>query len=405
MKKSLLSIENLTLTGIFLGSLLGIWMPEMMKDLKILGQIFLSLLKMIIVPLVFTSVFIAVLGLGDIRRLKDMGTKTLFYYLVTTSLAVITGLILVNIFQPGKGEKISLNAHRITNIHRLDFQDIIWSIIPSNPIKSLSEGKILQIIFFAIVFALAILAIKREKLEHMYGFFDAINDGLINLTRWVIWLTPVGVFSLVGHMVANSGIQIFFSLWKYVLTVVFGLMIHAFLILPALGFIFGRYNPYSYFLRVREAFLLAFSTASSAATLPVSMQIAEQKCRISKQTVGFVLPLGATVNMDGTALYESVAAVFIANVYGIGLGLHQMIMIFITATLASIGAAAIPGAGLIMLTVVLSSAGIPLEGLGLIITVDRFLDMLRTSVNVWGDLNGARIIDRFVSESQFKNYV
>ncbi len=398
MKRKLLSIENLTLIGIFLGGILGVWMPEIMKDLKILGQIFLNLLKMIIVPLVFTSVFMAVLGLRDIRRLKDMGIKTLFYYIATTSFAVITGLILVNVIGPGKGERIILNAHKV-HIERLNLQDILWSIIPSNPIKSLTEGRILQIIFFAILFALAVLSIRREKLEYVYSLFDAINDALINLTKWVIWLTPVGVFSLVGYMVANSGIKIFFSLWKYVLTVVFGLMIHAFLTLPAIGFIFGRYNPYSYFLRIREAFFLAFSTASSAATLPVSMQVAEQKCGISKHTVGFVLPLGATINMDGTALYESVAAVFLANVYGIGLGLYQMLMIFITATLASIGAAAIPGAGLIMLTVVLSSVGIPLEGLGLIIAVDRFLDMLRTSVNVWGDLNGARIIDRLVSKS------
>jgi len=404
MKKKLFSIENITLIGIFLGSILGIWMPGMMKDLKILGQIFLSLLKMIIVPLVFTSVFIAVLGLEDIRKLKDIGIKTLFYYIATTSLAVTTGLILVNTIEPGKGERIILNSHKV-HIKRLNLQDILWSIIPSNPIKSLTEGKILQIIFFAIVFALAILTIRREKLEHIYNLFDAINDGLMNLTRWIIWLTPIGVLSLVGYMVANSGIRIFFSLWKYVLTVVFGLMIHAFLTLPALGLIFGRYNPYSYFLKIREAFFLAFSTASSAATLPVSMQVAEQRCGISKQTVGFVLPLGATINMDGTALYEAVAAVFIANVYGIALSLNQMLIIFITSTLASIGAAAIPGAGLIMLTIVLNSVGIPLEGLGLIITVDRFLDMLRTSVNVWGDLNGARIIDRFVSKSQLKNYV
>jgi len=236
-------------------------------------------------------------------------------------------------------------------------------------------------------------------MKHVFSFFDGLNDGLINLTRWIIKTTPVGVFALVGFMVADMGLEIFISLWEYALTVVLGLLFHAFVTLPLLGYFVGRYNPFSYFMKVREAVLLAFSTASSAATLPVSMQVAEEKGGVKKETAGFVLPLGATINMDGTALYESVAAVFIANVYGVSLGLPQMIMIFLTATLASIGAAAIPGAGLVMLTLVLSSVGVPLEGIALIIAVDRFLDMLRTSVNVWGDLNGAKIVGRFAEPS------
>lgn len=390
-----LTVENLTLLGIVLGTLTGFYSPEVMKDLKILGDIFLNLLKMIIIPLVFTSVFMAIIGLGDIKKFKDIGIKTLAYYIVTTSLAVLIGLTLVNITRPGIGNKISPHAYETTTLRGLDFQAIIWSIIPTNPIRSFAEGKVLQLIFLAIIFGLATLSIKKERLKHVSNLFDGINDALIALTRWIIMLTPIGVFSLVGYMVADLGISILFSLWKYVVTVVLGLVIHAFITLPFLGFLFARYNPYKYLILMREAPLLAFSTASSAATLPVSMQVAEEKGGVKKEIAGFVLPLGATINMDGTALYESVAAVFIANVYGIGLGLSQMIMIFLTATLASIGAAAIPGAGLIMLSLVLSSADIPLEGIGLIIAVDRFLDMLRTSVNVWGDLNGARIINRF----------
>ena len=392
------NIENLTLLGIILGILTGYYFPGFMKHLKILGDVFLGLLKMIIIPLVFTSVLVAIIGLGDISRFKNIGIKTIAYYLVTTTLAVLTGLILVNIIQPGKGNQLSDHVHQIVRLKGMSFEDIVWNIIPTNPIKSFTEGKVLQIIFLAIIFGLALLAIGKGKIRHVSNFFDELNNAFLNITKWIIRLTPVGVFSLVGYIVATMGMGTLFSLWKYVITVISGLIIHAFLILPFLGLLFGRYNPYKYFVLVREAALLAFSTASSAATLPVSMQVAEEKGGIEKEIAGFVLPLGATINMDGTALYESVAAVFIANVYGIGLSFYQMMIVFLTATLASIGAAAIPGAGLVMLALVLSSVGIPLEGIGLIIAVDRFLDMLRTSVNVWGDLNGAKIINRFIKE-------
>ncbi|RLJ70423.1 Na+/H+-dicarboxylate symporter [Hydrogenivirga caldilitoris] len=394
--RRLLYLENLTLIALLFGFVGGVYLPELMLKLKILGDIFLSLLKMIIVPLVFTSVFIAMLGLGDIAKFRDIGTKTILYYVTTTTLSVLTGLVLVVLLKPGEGNEVFHRAGDTPNVKELTLVDVIWNIIPSNPVRSFTEGNVLQIIFFAVLFGLATLSVSREKMKHVFNFFDGLNDGLINLTRWVVRLTPVGVFALVGFMVADMGTEVFFSLWKYALTVVLGLTLHAFLTLPLLGFIFGRYNPYRYLLKVREAPLLAFSTASSAATLPVSIQVAEEKGGVKKETAGFVLPLGATINMDGTALYESVAAVFIANVYGIELSLPQLGMIFLTATLASIDAAAIPGAGLVMLTLVLSSVGIPLEGIGLIIAIDRFLDMLRTAVNVWGDLNGARIIDRFV---------
>lgn len=394
--RKLLSIENLTLVAILLGVFFGFYFPDVMLKLRIIGEVFLALLKMIIVPLVFTSVFVAMLGLGDIAKFKDMGIKTVAYYVTTTALAVLVGLVVVNLIQPGKGEELVVKVEEKIEVKTLTFEDVVWNIIPTNPVQSFAEGKVLQIIFFAVLFGLATLTVSQVKRQHVTGLFEGLNDGLINLTRWIVKLTPLGVFALVGFMVADVGIGVFLSLWKYALAVVLGLGFHAFITLPILAFIVGRYNPYKYFLQVREAPLLAFSTASSAATLPVSMQVAEEKAGVKKETAGFVLPLGATINMDGTALYESIAAVFIANVYGIELGLSQMVMIFLTATLASIGAAAIPGAGLVMLTLVLSSVGIPLEGIGLIIAVDRFLDMLRTATNVWGDLNGAKIIDRFV---------
>ncbi len=395
----LLSVENLTLLALILTVPFGLYFPELSQSIKIFGDVFLSLLKMIIVPLVFASVFTAILGLGDIKKFRSLGLRALLYYFSTTAMAVLTGLVLVNIINPGKGESLEgLELKEVPQVEEFSLQSLILNLIPQNPFQAFAEGRVLQIIVFAVLLGLAVLVIDSFKKEIIKNFFEGFNDALVQLTKWVILLTPVGVFSLVAYLIGKTGIDVLLSLWEYALTVVLGLLVHAFVNLPLLAFIFGKYNPYDYFLKVREAILIAFSTASSAATLPVSMELAEERGKVKKEVAGFVLPLGATINMDGTALYESVAAVFIANLYGIELSLSQMITIFLTATLASVGAAAIPGAGLVMLTLVLSSVGIPLEGIALIIAVDRFLDMLRTATNVWGDLNGAKILNRFVSK-------
>ncbi len=394
--RKLLTLENLTLLSIVGGVLAGVFLPVLGERIKIVGDIFLALLKMIIVPLVFTSVFVATLGLGNLRKFGDMGVKTAIYYLSTTGLSVLSGLLLVSLLDPGKGSEIKLPESG-PEVKKLTFEDLVWSIVPTNPIKSFTEGHVLQIIFFSVLFGLATLTVKGNKLDQIRDLFEGLNEALINLTRWVVKLTPFGVFALVCYVVSSVGLGVLKSLWEYALTVVLGLLIHALVTLPLIAFFFGGYNPYAYLRSIREAPLLAFSTASSAATLPVSMQVAQEKGGVRRETAGFVLPLGATINMDGTALYESVAVVFIANLYGIELSLPQMLVVFLTATLASVGAAAIPGAGLVMLTLVLSSVGVPLEGIGVIVAVDRFLDMLRTAVNVWGDLNGAKIIDRFVN--------
>jgi Na+/H+-dicarboxylate symporter len=394
--KKIFSIENLTFVGIVLGILAGLYLPELVLNLQILGKIFLTLLKMIIIPLVMSSIFVAVVSLGEIRRIRNLGIKTFLYYLLTTALSVTLGLILVSCIQPGKHLSFQFAVKHIPEIKHLKISDIIWSIVPSNIFKSFAEGKVLQVIFFSIFLGLATIALSKEKAYPLTNFLESLNEALLKLTHWIIALTPIGVFSLVASTVANVGLSIFIALAKYAFTVILGLFIHAFITLGLLGWCLGKYNPFSYFLQVREALLLAFSTASSAATLPVTLKVAEEKGKVKKEIAGFVLPLGATINMDGTALYEAVAAVFIANIYGIKLGFSQLIIVFLTATLASIGAAAIPGAGIVMLTLVLSSVGIPLEGIGIVLTIDRFLDMLRTAVNVWGDLNGAKIINRFI---------
>ncbi len=386
------SIENLTFLAILFGIGIGLYMPFLAFSLKIFGEVFLRLLKMIIAPLIFTSVYVSVSGLGTISKIRKIGIKTVVYYLVTTSLSVLTGLVLVNLIRPGLGKEF-LSAKRVS-IKIVTLSHLLLSIIPKNPVKSIAEGEVLPIIFFALLLGFATLTVRDEKRRIIFGFFEALNDALIHMIRWIILLTPLGVLAIVSGVVAKKGLSPLFMLSEYVITVISGLIFHAFITLGVLLWLFGKTKPWQYFLKVREALLIAFSTASSSATLPISLEIAEEKAKISKDIAGFVLPLGSTINMDGTALYEAVAAMFIANVYNIKLNLAQQIIIFLTATLASIGAAGVPSAGLVTITMVLQAVGLPLEGIGLILTVDRFLDMLRTSVNVWGDFIGAKVISQ-----------
>ncbi len=384
------SIENLTLLAILIGIVIGLYIPSFALSLKIVGEIFLRLLKMIIAPLIFASVYVSVSGLGTLAKIRKIGIKTIIYYLVTTSLSVFTGLVLVNFIHPGVGKKFF--SAKAIHIKTVTLGDLLLSIIPRNPVKSIAEGEVLPIIFFALLLGFATLTLKKERRDNLFDFFEALNDALIRMIRWIVMLTPVGVFAIVSGVVARKGLSPLFMLSEYVITVISGLFFHAFITLGLILWLFGKTKPWQYFLKVREALLVAFSTASSSATLPISLEVAEEKAKISKDVAGFVLPLGSTINMDGTALYEAVAAMFIANIYNIKLNLAQQIMIFLTATLASIGAAGVPSAGLVTMTMVLQAVGLPLEGIGLILAVDRFLDMLRTSVNVWGDFIGAKVI-------------
>ncbi len=396
--KKLLSIENLTVIGIILGILAGYYFPELSIGIKFLGKAFLDILKAIAIPLIFVSVFVSIATLSSISDLKDMGGKAIAYYFLTTALAVFTGIVVVNII--GFGENTATYGNSGENVvgHTFSLKSFFESLIPDNIFKSFTEGKVLQIIIFSILLAIATLYLENRKKDTIVLFMEGLNDAFIKLARWIIALTPLGVFSLVAYVVAEKGLGTIVSLWHYVVVVVIGLLIHAVFNLGLIAYVFGKINPVKYFLKVREALLVAFSTSSSSATLPVSLEVAEEKVKIKKKVAGFVLPLGATINMDGTALYESVAAMFVAHVYGIELSLFQQIIIFLTATLAAVGAAGIPSAGLVTMTLVFTAVGLPLEGIAVILAVDRFLDMLRTSINVWGDLIGAKIIDRFVKE-------
>ncbi len=375
-------VENQTLYAVILAVLLGVVLPN-------------RLLKSIAIPLVMASIFVSIASLRGMEELKELGIKALVYYTATTFLAVLTGLVVVNLFF-GIGEtNITPPSAGHFEPKQVSLYDFFVGFFPDNIFKALAEGKVIQIIVFTILFALGVLAIVQnlKGKETVINFFSGMNDALLNVAQWVIKLTPLGVFAIVYYNVAVHGLSAFAELWKYALAVLVGLFWHAFVNLGLIAYVFAKVKPWEYFAKVREALLVAFSTASSSATLPVSLEVAEKKAGIPKKVAGFVLPLGATVNMDGTALYEAVAAMFVASVYGIHLSLEQQIIILITATLAAIGAAGIPSAGLVTMTLVFSAVGLPLEGIAIILAIDRFLDMFRTAVNVWGDLIGAKVID------------
>ena len=384
-------IENQTLLAILLAVVVGISFPSVVLKFSVIGKAFLKLLKMVVAPLIFTSVFISLLNLKSLKTLEQLGLRTVIYYLATTSLSVLVGLLLVNLIKPSA----EIGVSEIPELKTTSLSELFLGLIPENIVKSFAHTEVIPIIFFAMMLALAALRIG-EKARPLNLFFEALNATLLTLTRGIIRLTPAGVFFLVASLVAKEGLSPLISLWEYAGTVVLGLAIHGLVTLPFLLYLFTRTNPCRYFLAVREAPLLAFSTASSSATLPVTIEVAEEKAGVKPEVAGFILPLGSTVNMDGTALYEAVAAMFIAYSYGLKLTLSQQVIIFLTAVLASVGAAGIPSAGLVTMTLVLQSVGLPLEGLGLILAVDRFLDMLRTSINVWGDLVGAKIIDSWL---------
>lgn len=393
-----IKIHTQIIIAIIAGMAVGVVFGERASCLKIVGDMFIRLLKMIIVPLIMASMIAGVISIGNIRSLGRIGLRTCIYYLATTLLAVGVGLVLVNILTPGVGvELASDSAEQITTGGTLSIVSVIMDIVPKNIFKAMAEGKVLPVIFFSLLFGVAVSSLA-EKARPVAGFFEALNSVMMKITDWVMRLAPIGVFALMADTIGKMGLSVLKPLAVYMLTVISGLAIHACITLPILLFFIGRYRPSRFIGKMFNAVATAFSTASSAATLPITMDCLEKKVGVSNKVASFVLPLGATINMDGTALYEAVAAMFIAQAYGISLGIGQQLIIMLTAALASIGAAAIPGAGLVTMVIVLRAVGLPLEGIGMILAVDRLLDMCRTSVNVWGDACGAAIVARLEGE-------
>ena len=368
------------------------------------AQLFLRMLKMIIAPLILTSITSGVTGVGQGKNLGRLGFKTFVYYISTSLLAILTGLFLVNIVRPGVGAELGLQEIP-TDISAptggiVSFlTDFMKRLIPLNPFNAIVEGNMLQIIFFSLLFGIFITRLKNDKLRTLLtDFFQAAFEAMMKLTHFVILFAPIGICGIVAKLVATTGFQPFISLGIYFLCVLGGLIIHATLTLPFIVRIVGRSKPMRHVRNMSPALLMAFSTSSSSATLPLTMECAETRAKVSNKITSFVLPLGATVNMDGTALYECVAAIFIAQAYGIQLGFAEQFIIVITSLMASIGAAGIPMAGLVMITIILRAVGLPLEGIGLILAVDRVLDMCRTTVNVWSDSCGTLVIGKTEGE-------
>jgi Na+/H+-dicarboxylate symporter len=375
--------------------------------IKPFGTIFINGLKMIAVPLVLASLIVGVSNLGDISKLSRIGGKTIGIYLLTTVIAVSIGLILVNVFQPGKSLPVETReslmslyegdaGSKLGQAAELQKQSPLQPLIEIVPenffLASTDNSAMLQVVFFAILVGIALLQISKEKADPVIRFFDGLNEVIIQIVNYIMMIAPFGVFALMASLIVeiagenpDSAVQLLLALLKYSLVVVGGLLTMILIVYPAILMAFTKVKYIDFFKAIRPAQLLAFSTSSSSATLPVTMKQVEEELGVSEEVSSFVLPLGATVNMDGTSLYQGVAAVFIAQALGMELSITQQLMIVLTATLASIGSAGVPGAGLIMLIIVLESIGVPAAGIALIIAPDRILDMFRTVVNVTGD--------------------
>lgn len=367
------------------------------EGVGLVGDIFLRLLKMVIIPLIFTSLVCGVASLGDAKSVGRVGLRTVLYYTMTTTLAITVGLTLVNIFTPGQYLDIGSTATLPEGLSSSSqsLPQFFLHMVPDNIVKAMANGDVLPVIFFAILFGLFLVRINGPNVDAVHRVMEGALEVIQALTLAVVKLAPIGIFALLAREVVRSGPELIMKLLPYFATVGGGLLIHAFVTLPLLLVFLARRNPLEYFRAVLPAVATAFSTASSSATLPLSMECAEKEAGVPRGVASFVLPLGATVNMDGTALYEAVAALTIAQMYGVPLDFSQQALVLLTALLASVGAAGIPMAGLVMMIVVLEAVGLPIEGIATIIAVDRVLDMMRTSTNVWSDLVGTAVITRF----------
>jgi Na+/H+-dicarboxylate symporter len=380
------------------------------------GKLFLNLLNLLVIPLVITSLITGVSALGDIRHVGKTGLRTIIYYFITTSIAVIIGIVLVQIISPGTGvtESVSV-ASKVHGKEDLTILDTILRVFvdpankakgafPANIFSAMSQMNVLGVIVFSLFFGGALTMIG-EKGKPLMAIFESANEAILKMIHLVFYLLPFGVFGLiVGRLAETGGGD---ALWTeltrlsfYAITVIGGLGIHAVIVLPLLLWIITKRNPLTFVSNMAQALFTAFSTASSSATLPTTLECAEENAKISNKSASFVLPIGATINMDGTALYEAVAVIFIAQVYNIPMDATMLVVIFLTATLAAVGAAGIPEAGLVTMVIVLNATGLPLEGIAILLSIDWFLDRCRTTVNVWGDSVGAAIIDSFETKPE-----
>ncbi len=390
------------LIALVLSIIYGIFFKNQIHYVAWLGEVFLRALKMIIIPLILSSIVSGVANLGSAENLGRLGGKTILYYMSTSTLAIITGLFLVNIIRPGSGADLNL-AQKVEVLPGSEtLGQTLINIIPDNIFSVFSDNtKMLSVIFFAILFGFFITQAGGKPKALLTDFFNGVFDVMMKITLFIIKFTPLGIFGLVAEKVAQQEdlIALLQSMGLYMGVVLSALAIHSIITLPLIIRLIGRSNPWKHFSSMKTPLLTAWSTSSSSATLPLTMEAVENKSGVSNKISSFTLPLGATINMDGTALYECVAVMFIGQAYGYDITIMDQVIIVITALLASIGAAGIPMAGLVMITIILTAIGWDLESVGLILAVDRILDMFRTATNVWSDSCGAIIIAKSEGES------
>lgn len=409
MKKKL-SLTMKILIGLMLGAVLGLLLNKIpssyIKDtllidgiLHLLGQVFIRGIKMLVVPLVFVSLVCGSCAIGDVKKLGRVGIKTLTFYMATTAIAISLALGVGKIINPGSGLDLSHVLKTEPTIGQsASLVDVLIDMVPVNPIASMTEGSMLQIIIFSLLTGVSI-ALVGKKAEIIVKIFDALNELIMKMVVVIMKIAPLGVFALIAKTFATVGFDAMVPLLKYMFAVLVALMLHT--VLTYVGILkgFGKLNPIIFFKKFAPTMSVAFSTSSSSATLPLTMETAEKKLGVSKSVASFTLPLGATINMDGTAIMQGVAAIFISQIYGINLSIQDFLTIIFTATLASVGTAGVPGVGLITLSMVLQSVGLPVEGIALIIGIDRLLDMCRTVVNIVGDTVCTIVVGK--SENEF----
>lgn len=383
MKK--LSLATKILIGLILGIFVGLFTPVDFATtfIKPFGDLFLRLIKMIIVPLVLSSLIVGAASVGDIRKLGRIGGKTVTYYLLTSAFAVVIGLIMGTVLQPGAGLEIPVDA-TYEGRETPALSTVLLEIIPDNPLGAMVNASMLQIIAFALFIGIAITLVG-ERANPVKNFFDGFAEVMYKITGIVMAYAPIGVFGLIVPVVAQYGLDVLAPLAMVIIAVYLGCLLHAAVVYTSAVKFLGKMSPLTYFKGILPAAVVAFTTCSSSGTLPVTIKCVEDNLGVSKEVSSFCLPLGATINMDGTAVYMGVCALFVAQVYGLDLTFTQQLTIVLVGTLASIGTAGVPGAGLIMLTMTLTSVGLPLEGVALVAGIDRILDMARTCVNVIGD--------------------
>ncbi|MGP4081655.1 dicarboxylate/amino acid:cation symporter [Pseudalkalibacillus sp. R45] len=395
MKLSVQIIIGLIL-GIIIGIVLNLFAADLFSVLDKyvfgpVGTIFLNLIKMLVVPIVFFSIALGAAGIGDPKKLGRIGGKTIGYFLITTTVAIVIGLGLAYMIQPGAGGGFDTGEAKFEAEEAPPVVETLLNIIPTNPIDAMAKGEMLQIIAFSIFVGFAV-AMLGEKTKGVRRLLEEGNDILMYLVNIVMVLAPYGAFALIASAIGNFGLDALQAMGLYFGTVLLALLLHAMITYGTAISTLGKMNPIHFFKNFAPAMTVAFSTSSSSGTLPVSMKTAQENLKVPKQVSSFVQPLGATINMDGTAIMQGVATVFIAQVYAVDLSLTQLITVVLTAVLASIGTAGVPGVGLIMLAMVLKQVGLPVEAIGLVLGVDRLLDMTRTAVNIAGDASCAVIV-------------